>query len=106
MLPVANVAGTALVTAVREHSYRKHCLALAERCDEARFVETFGAGSAETAALVKSKMVTLPLLLSISPEGTVDPSPFLYNDAFYTLAGFSALACACNVAAFRLPMRR
>ena len=58
------------------------------------------------AALVQSKTVTLPLLLTIAPPGTVDPSPLLYDDAFKTLAGFSALAFACNVAAFRLPAPR
>ena len=53
--------------------------------------------------LIASKTATLPLLLTIAPEGTVDPSPLLYDDAFYTLAGFSALACVCNLAAYRLP---
>ena len=50
--------------------------------------------------------MTLPLLLKLSPPGTVDPSPFLYNDVFYGIAGCSALALACNVAAFKLPIRR
>ena len=53
-----------------------------------------------------SKTVTVPLLLKLSPPGTVDPSPFLYNDVFYGIAGCSALALACNVAAFKLPIRR
>ena len=51
------------------------------------------------------KTVTLPLLLKLAPEGTPDPSPLLYNDVFYGIAGCSALALACNVAAFRLPVR-
>ena len=62
-----------------------------------------GAPPAEAQSLIASKTVTLPLLLTIAPEGTVDPSPLLYDDAFYTLAGFSALACVCNLAAYRLP---
>jgi hypothetical protein len=60
---------------------------------------------AEAAALIASKTVTLPLLLPIAPEGTIDPSPLLYDDAFYTLAGFSTLAFLCNVAAFRIPIK-
>ena len=58
----------------------------------------------ELHALVSSKTVTLPLLLKMSPPGTVDPSPFLYDDVFYGIAGCSALALACNVAAFQLPI--
>ena len=50
--------------------------------------------------------MTLPLLLKLAPEGTPDPSPLLYNDVFYGIAGCSALALACNVAAFRIPVRR
>ena len=44
-------------------------------------------------------------LLQLSPPGTPDPSPFLYNDVFYGLAGCSALAFCCNLAAFKLPVR-
>lgn len=106
MLPTSNFVGSALVTKVRDYSYAKHALLIADTCDEAAFVAAFGAGKAEAAALVQSKTVTLPLLLTIAPPGTVDPSPLLYDDAFKTLAGFSALAFACNVAAFRLPAPR
>ena len=63
-----------------------------------------GAPQSELASLISSKTVTLPLLLQLLPEGTPDPSPFLYNDVFYGIAGCSALALACNVAAFQLPI--
>ena len=92
------------VGSVRDYSYAKHALAIAETCDEAAFTAAFGAPKSEAASLIAAKSVTLPLLLPIAPPGTVDPSPLLYDDAFYTLAGFSALAFACNVAAYRLPV--
>lgn len=94
--------GATLVTKVRDYSYTKHALAIAETCDDAAFASAFGAPKAEALSLVQSKVVTLPLLMRIAPEGTLDPSPLLYDDAFYTLAGFSALAFACNATAFRL----
>ena len=106
MLPLSNYVGATLVTKVRDYSYAKHALLIAESCDEHAFLTAFGAPKAEAASLVQSKVVTLPLLLRIAPEGTVDPSPLLYDDAFYTLAGFSALALACNVTAYRLPVPR
>ena len=60
----------------------------------------------EIARLVDSKAVTLPLLMRIAPPGTVDPTPLLYNDAFYLLAGSSGIATLCFTAMFRLPLPR
>ena len=105
-LPLANVVGASLVTQVRDYSYARHALALTELVPDDAFREAFGAAKADAAeALIASKTVTLPLLLRLLPPGTPDPSPLLYDDAFYTLAGFSTLAFACNVAAFRIAVR-
>ena len=55
------------------------------------------------AALVKTNACTLPLLLRISPEGTPDPTPLLYNEAFTVLAAQRrAIGASCFVAAFRI----
>lgn len=54
---------------------------------------------------MRSKAVTIPLLLNLLPEGTPDPSPLLYNDVFYGLAGVSSAALAANLLLFRLPLR-
>ena len=88
----------------RDGAYARHAADLAQNIDEASFVTAFGAPKSELASLVANKTATLPLLLKLSPEGTADPSPFLYNDVFYGLAGCSALALACNVAAFKMPI--
>ena len=86
----------------RDAAYARHASSLADGVDDAAFAAAFGAPKAELAALLSSKTVTLPLLLSLSPPGTPDPSPLLYNDVFYGLAGASTLALACNVAAFKM----
>ena len=93
------------MTVVREYSYKKHALALSDQLGDSAFLTAFGAPKADAAALIASKTVTLPLLLKALPPGTPDPSPLLYDDAFYTLAGFSTLAFACNVLAFRIAVR-
>ena len=41
-----------------------------------------------------------------APAGTVDPSPALYDPVFYALPCVGLLALGCNVAAFRLPLKR
>ena len=104
-LPFANVVGTAIVTQVREYSYKKHAIAIADTCDPAAFSATFGGATvAEAGDLVGAKTVTLPLLLTIAPPGTQDPTPFLYDDAFYTLASCSAVSFFCYTAAMRIPL--
>lgn len=104
-VPLANFVGTSVMARARDNAYARHASELADGIDETRFTAAFGAPKAELAALIDSKTATLPLLLQLSPEGTPDPSPFLYNDVFYGLAGCSALAFCCNFAAFKLPVR-
>jgi hypothetical protein len=40
--------------------------------------------------------VTVARLMEISPIGTIDPTPFLYDKPFYLYAGFQAVAFAAN----------
>ena len=103
-VPLANFVGTTIMSKARDAAYTRHATSLAADVDADAFLATFGAPHAELPSLLANKTVTLPLLLNISPEGTVDPSPFLYDDVFYGIAGCSALALACNVAAFQLPI--
>jgi hypothetical protein len=42
--------------------------------------------------LLASKTLSISKLLLISPPGTLDPSPHLYNDTMYALAGMMAVA--------------
>jgi len=103
-VPLANFLGTTVMSKARDAAYTRHATSLAADVDADSFLATFGAPHSELASLIANKTVTLPLLLTISPQGTPDPSPFLYNDVFYGIAGCSALALACNVAAFQLPI--
>ena len=75
---------------------------LAELCEPEAFQATFGASHEQIRSLVESKTVTIPLLLKICPEGTTDPSPWLYNDVLSGFAMVGALAVGCNYAAFRM----
>ena len=104
-VPLANFVGTSVMARARDAAYARHASELAAGIDDTAFADAFGAPKSELAALVESKTATLPLLLQLSPPGTPDPSPFLYNDVFYGLAGCSALAFCCNLAAFKLPVR-
>ena len=100
---LASPLGAALLTKVRDYTYLKHAHSLAVNCDETQFVATFGAPVEQLPSLVHSHAVTLPLLLRISPPGTPDPTPLLYNEAFYTLTAVTTVSVSCYLAAFRLP---
>jgi len=103
--PPRRLSPSAPSTQGRDYSYGQHATRIAALCDEATFSATFGAPQAEVASLLASKTLTLPLLLQIAPHGTPDPSHLLYDEVLYILAATSAAALACNLAAFRLPMR-
>ena len=49
------------------------------------FLAKFGADPSQLESLVSAKTVTIPRLLEISPHGTLDPSPFIYNSTLYTM---------------------
>ena len=102
VITVASVLGCTMVTAMRDRAYLREAGQLAKACDEAAFVAAFGEAPdpARLSSLVDSNTVTLPLLLRIAPAGTPDPTPLLYNDAFYALAASSMLATLCNIAVF------
>ena len=103
-VPLANFLGTTLFSKARDAAYSRHATALSGGVDDAAFAAAFGAPKTELPSLIASKTVTLPMLLKLSPDGTPDPSPFLYNDIFYCVAGCSTIALVCNVAAFKLPV--
>lgn len=105
MVPLSNVVGTTLMSITRDLSYKSHCLRLAELCDATAFTAAFGSGKEDALALVEAKAVTIPLLLKLLPPDTPDPSPLLYNDVFYLLAGCSGAAFAANMLLFRLPLK-
>ena len=52
------------------------------------FLAKFGADPSQLESLVSAKTVTIPRLLEISPHGTLDPSPFIYNSTLYTMVRF------------------
>merc|ERR1712106_986280 len=56
------------------------------------FLSTFGANVGDAQTLIEAKTLTISKLMSIMPPGTIDPSPFLYNNTMYTMAGLVGVA--------------
>jgi hypothetical protein len=92
----AGVLGPLAITYLREASVTRSITDLADKIDATRFEQAFGAGKDQLQALVEAKTVTVARLMEHVPEGTVDPTPSLYNTTMYAMAGLLVLAFFAN----------
>ena len=59
---------------------------LLSKIDPAAFLEKFGSDVSALDTLIEAKTVTVAKLMEIAPAGVIDPTPFLYDTSFYTIA--------------------
>ena len=62
------------------------------KVDPDAFLSKFGATIENAQTLIEAKTLTITQLMTIMPPGTVDPSPFLYNNTMFTMAGLVSVA--------------
>ncbi|MGY9045824.1 MAG: MFS transporter, partial [Rhodobacterales bacterium] len=93
----AGVLGPLAITSLREMSVGRAISDLASRVDPAAFAEKFGAPLAQIDQLVAAKTVTISRLMEIAPQGTVDPTPSLYNTTMYCMAALLVAAFFANL---------
>lgn len=93
----AGVLGPLAITSLREMSVGRAITDLAARVDPAAFVEKFGAPLAQIDQLVAAKTVTISKLMEIAPQGTIDPTPGLYNTTMYCMAALLVIAFFANL---------
>lgn len=70
---------------------------LVDKVDPAACAEKFGAPVSDAAQLVAAKTVTIAKLMEIAPEGTIDPTPSLYNTTMYCMAALLVVAFFANL---------
>ena len=93
----AGVLGPLAITSLRARAVDDAIHDLASRCDPVKFAETFGAPIEQLDTLLAAKSVTIAKLMSIMPEGTIDPSSTVYNSTMYTMAGLLLVALVANL---------
>lgn len=93
----AGVLGPLAITSLREMSVGRAISDLAARVDPAAFAEKFGAPLAQIDQLVAAKTVTISKLMEIAPQGTIDPTPGLYNTTMYCMAALLVIAFFANL---------
>ena len=98
----AGVFGPLAITSLREISVKDAINELVTKIDPSAFQAKFGAGIEELDQLVTAKTVTINKLMEIAPDGTVDPTPGLYNTTMYLMAVLLFVALVAN--AFMRPV--
>jgi MFS family permease len=92
----AGVLGPLAITSLRESATAKAIQGLVEKIDPSVFQSAFGAGMEQLDSLMEAKTVTIAKLMEIAPSGTVDPTPSLYNQTMYLMAGLLIVAFIAN----------
>lgn len=93
----AGVLGPLAITSLREMSVNNAIADLSARVDPAAFAQKFGAPLAQLDQLVAAKTVTIARLMEIAPQGTLDPTPGLYNTTMYAMAALLVVAFFANL---------
>lgn len=93
----AGVLGPVAIAKLREASISKSINDLAAKVNESDFEGKFGAPLSKLDELVAAKTVTVQKLMEMAPEGTVDPTPGLYNTTMYTMAGLLVIGLVANL---------
>ena len=93
----AGVIGPVAIAQLRSMSVNNSLNELVRKIDPDTFLEKFGAPIEKLDELVKAKSVTISKLMEIAPEGTVDPTPSLYNTTMYCMATLLVIAFVANL---------
>ncbi|WP_120495877.1 OFA family MFS transporter [Kiloniella sp. EL199] len=93
----AGVLGPFAITYLRQLSLDNALIDLAGKVDPAAFQAKFGASMDKLQELIAAKTVTITKLMEIAPEGTVDPTPSLYNTTMYAMAALLVIAFFANL---------
>lgn len=95
VLPAAFL-GPKIATFLRERAVTNSILDLSTQVSESNFVDAFGVGKNQLDDLIANKTVTINRLMELVPVETIDPTPFVYDETMYVMAGFSTLALLTN----------
>ena len=87
----STIVGPGLLLNLRKVAESQALADLLSKVDPAAFSAKFGADLSSAQSLIEAKTLTISKLMTIMPPGTVDPSPFLYNNTMYTMAGLAGI---------------
>ena len=93
---ISTVGGPAILLNLRKIAESSAIQDLLSKVDPIKFQEAFGVDTSQAQALIEAKTLTITKLMTIMPPDTIDPSPFLYNNTMYTMAGLVGIGAALH----------
>ena len=93
---VSTIAGPTLLLNLRSAAEQSAIKELLSKVDPAAFQQLFGVDMSQAQALIEAKTLTISKLMTIMPPGTLDPSPFIYNNTMYAMAGLVSVGAALH----------
>ena len=96
-MSLSTIIGPSLLLKSRKIAESSAIQDLLNKVDPVKFQETFGTDMSQVQTLIEAKTLTISKLMTIMPPGTIDPSPFLYNNTFYTMAGLVSVGAALHL---------
>jgi len=83
---VSTVVGPGILLTLRKMAESEAFTQLLAKVDPSAFQDKFGVDVGAAQSLIEAKTLTISKLMTIMPQGTVDPTPFMYNNTMYTMA--------------------
>jgi len=93
---VSTIAGPTLLLQLRRLAESSAIQDLLAKVNPDDFQKLFGAPVGDAQALIEAKTLTISKLMTIMPQGTIDPSPFIYNNTMYTMACLVSVGAALH----------
>eukprot|EP01039_Chlorochromonas_danica_P002119 gene2119-2313_t len=100
---LASIAGPFMLMKLRSISEKAAIDDLLTKVDPQQFISTFGAPMEKAADLMATKTLTISKLLALTPPGTLDPTPHLYDSTMYALTGLMATSVLIHSLVRRSP---
>ena len=88
----AALSGPSLLLYLRSLSEKRALVDLLSKISPDQFQHTFGVPISQYSELIATKTLTINKALALAPEGTLDPSPYLYDTTMYSLGGLMTVA--------------
>lgn len=93
---VSTILGPGILLNLRRLAEADAIAELLSKVDPALFAQKFGAELSAAPSLIEAKTLTISKLMTIMPPGTMDPSPFLYNNTMYTMSAMVGLGAVLH----------
>ena len=92
----AAILGPSMILTLRNIGERQAMNGLLQKVDPLMFKNKFGVDISQADQLITAKTMTVNKLMEIAPAGVPDPTPFMYNTSFYSIAGLMGVAALAH----------